>query len=155
MFFDRNEIHIPAFQEIPPGKWISRNSSSSTFILSSYYHILKSENQKSKKKKRKFKQRSWGLVHKTSGNFEIFRFSDFQNPYFPRMFQYFSCIFWNNLMIIGRATGPYFDNFLEVPEIIKKVLESIRNRYLAILEYLKPQIGIKIPLKIGKKQKLV
>ena len=31
MFFDRNEIHIQAFGEIPPAKWMSGDSSSSTF----------------------------------------------------------------------------------------------------------------------------
>ena len=31
MFFDRNEIHIQAFQEIPPAKLMSGDSSSSTF----------------------------------------------------------------------------------------------------------------------------
>ena len=31
MFFGRNEIHIQAFQEIPPAKLIPGDSSSSTF----------------------------------------------------------------------------------------------------------------------------
>ena len=41
MFFDRNEIHIQAFGEIPPGKLIPGDSSSSTFhdsIILSYYN---------------------------------------------------------------------------------------------------------------------
>ena len=67
------------------------------------------------------------LVHRTSGNFEIFRFSDIQNTYFPRMLPYF-LVFLNKLTVIGRVTGPDFDKNLEVPRIIKKVLESIRNR---------------------------
>ena len=31
LFFDRNEIHIQAFAEIPPAKLMSGDSSSSTF----------------------------------------------------------------------------------------------------------------------------
>ena len=40
----------------------------------------------------------------------------------------FSCIRWRVLAIISRSTVPNFDKILEVPEIIQKVVESIRNR---------------------------
>ena len=63
----------------------------------------------------------------TSGNFEIFRFSDFQNPYFPRMFPYFLVFFEKKMTVIGRVTGPDFDKILEVPESIKKVLQNDRG----------------------------
>ena len=55
MFFDRNEIHIQAFQEIPPAKLMSGDSLSSTyhdfqeFIISTYQKSRHSEFQKFKK----------------------------------------------------------------------------------------------------------
>ena len=73
-------------------------------------------------------------MHMTFENFDTFRFADFGNPYFLMMFPYFSCIFESKLTKIGKVTGPDFDKILEVPESSKKVLGSIRNRYLAILE---------------------
>ena len=48
MFFNRNEIHIQAFQEIPPSKSIPGNSSSSTFHHSQ--ELIISNYQKNAKK---------------------------------------------------------------------------------------------------------
>ena len=52
MFFDRNEIHIQAFQEIPAAKWMPGNSSSSTFhvFMKNTQNIIKhnSKNEKSR-----------------------------------------------------------------------------------------------------------
>ena len=55
MVFDRNEIHIQAFQEIPPAKLMSGDSSSSTFhhfknssfLISKIPGILNFKNSKS------------------------------------------------------------------------------------------------------------
>ena len=44
MFFDRNEIPIQAFQEIPPAKLMSEDSSSSTFH--DFQEIIISDYQK-------------------------------------------------------------------------------------------------------------
>ena len=72
MFFDRNEIHIQAFQEIPPAKLIPGDSSSSTFhdfqesIILKYQKFRNSEFQKFKK---------WTL--KVSG---IAKFLSFRSP---------------------------------------------------------------------------
>ena len=42
-FFDRNEIHIQAFQEIPAAKWMPRDSSSSTFHVFMKIHKCSSK----------------------------------------------------------------------------------------------------------------
>ena len=60
-------------------------------------------------------------------NFEIFDVHIDINNIFPGWFHNFSCIFWSILVIIRRSTGPDFDDFFEVPEIIQKVLEYDRG----------------------------
>ena len=71
MVFDRNEIHIQAFGEIPLGKLMSGNFSSSTFhdfIILSYSNI---------KKKRRFTKQK--ILRLDTQDFpKILRFSDSQ-----------------------------------------------------------------------------
>ena len=74
MFFDRNEIHIQAFEDFINGKSMSGQSSSSTFhyfhefIISNYQEIRNSEFQKFKK---------WLLGFSEFRKNRQFQFSDF------------------------------------------------------------------------------
>ena len=65
--------------------------------------------------------------HRTSIFFEILESQISIDNIFPGC-SHISLYFLNKLVVIGRATGPDFDKILEVPEIIQKVVESIRNR---------------------------
>ena len=60
MFFDRNEIHIQAFGEIPPAKLMSGDSSSSTFHDFQEFIICNHQNFR-------------------SSNLRIFKFRNFKN----------------------------------------------------------------------------
>ena len=135
MFFDRNEIHIQAFQEIPPAKLIPGDSSSSTFhqiqefIISNYQKSRNSEFQKFKKWTPKVSK-----ISKIS-KIAILRFLQMIfSQDVPRFFLvFFEVSSWD---IRGSRVhyGSKKLKILEVPRIIRKVLESIRNRILAILE---------------------
>ena len=54
------------------------------------------------------------------------------------------------MVINRRATGPDFDQIVEVPEIIQKVLEYDRGPELAILELYQPQTPQKYNKTLGK-----
>ena len=91
MFFDRNEIHIQDFGEIPPAKLMSGDSSSSTFhhfqefIISHYQKFRNSESQKFKK---------WTHQVSEISKFLSFRFPQKMFPHFvPGMFPDFSEFF--------------------------------------------------------------
>ena len=124
MFFDRNYIHIQAFQEIPPAKWISRNSSSSMFhhfIILSYYKIKKIKKNHKKKQILRLGTQDF----RKFWDFQILRFrkSIFSKDV-PIFFLYFLKWFDDN----WEGYGSIFWKKLEVRRIVSKVLESIRNR---------------------------
>ena len=83
MFFARNEIHIQAFQEIPPAKLMSGDSSSLTFhdfqefIISDYQKIRNSEFQKLKFRNSEF-QKFKNRTANVSDILEIIKVSDSQ-----------------------------------------------------------------------------
>ena len=64
---------------------------------------------------------------------EKVKFLDFQNVQiwkdniFPRCFHNFSCIFWNVLVINTGSTGPDLVKILEVPKIIRWLLQYVRG----------------------------
>ena len=98
------------------------------FIISSYYHIIKSKNQAKNEPKVPKKQKKLEVWY--TGLPEILRFSDSQISkihIFQGCSHIFSCIFCSKLTVIGRVTGPDFDKILEVPEIVKKVLQNDRG----------------------------
>ena len=110
-FFDRYEIHIQA-----PG-----HSSSSTFHDFKILSFDKKQNDtKVNRNKMTLGTQDFRFC------FEIFRFSDMKINMFKDV-STLACICWSNLVVINRSTGPDFDIFLEVPEIIQKVLQYDRG----------------------------
>ena len=59
-------------------------------------------------------------------NFRNVRFSDMK-IHFPMMFPHFSFLFFEIFWWCMRGQGSRFGNIFAVPEIIQKVLQSIRN----------------------------
>ena len=73
------------------------------------------------------------LVHTPSENLKQIILSDMKNNMLKEV-PIFSCIFWIIFVINTGSEDPYLVDVLEVPEIIQKVLEYVRESKLAILE---------------------
>ena len=65
------------------------------------------------------------MTHMFSNKNKLFESHIYKNSMFPTCFHHFSYIFESSLVIARRCTGPEFDQIVEVPEIIQKVLQKV------------------------------
>ena len=108
--FDRSEIHIQAFLDSINGKFIISDPHLHIFFFGNRWRYFM-KIRCSHIPKKNMVPRTYMFRTKS-----IFWVPYLQRLYLSRMFPYFSYMFWS--ILAWRSTGPYFDHFLPVPEII-------------------------------------